>query len=192
MLTVHSKFVDEEAKRRKKIAKMWAPAIPYFPERKKKGKSSKDEEDEDSTSMRTFSVPLDPDAGDDDDKKKQYYTVKLPVFEMGDTPEEWCEWRFNIDDLVETLGYNKTIQIVHVQCSLLKGKSAELYQSFYIKRFTQEVTSEDQQKKALSQVMNDMALKIFNDGASCVTIYPWATMTPRFLGTVFLRSSMDI
>ncbi|CAB9499949.1 unknown protein [Seminavis robusta] len=90
-----------------------------------------------------------------------------------------------IDDLIKTLGYTKTAQIVRVQRSLLKGKSAELYQSFYIKRFTQEVTSEDQQKKALSQVMNDMALKIFADGA-------WAARSQkRYMRNNLFMGNMD-
>ncbi|CAB9515692.1 hypothetical protein SEMRO_732_G194380.1 [Seminavis robusta] len=185
MPSVHSKFMDEEAEQRKKVAKMWAPAISFFSDKRRKGKSSQGDEDEDSTNVRTFSVPLDPDTPEDDDKKKQYYTVKLPVFEMGDTPEEWCEWRFNIDDLIKTLGYTKTAQIVRVQRSLLKGKSAELYQSFYNKRFSRKVEKEDQQRMALNKVLNDMALKIFADGA-------WAARSQkRYMRNNLFMGNMD-
>ena len=78
--------------------------IPFF-EPKKTGRnnngSSKSKDDDDSTKYLSFDVRLDLE-----DKKSEKVTRKLKVFEDG-TPEEYCKWRIDYDDLVSHPSFAK-------------------------------------------------------------------------------------
>ena len=112
---------------------------------------------------KTFNVPLNPDSKDTNEKKETI-SVKVRVFESG-TPEDWCEFRTEVNDLFESAGYNTTAIQVKVYKSLLKGKISQEFITCYNKRFN-GVPGDNEARlaAALKKLLNDLALKIFPDG----------------------------
>ena len=109
------------AAKMKKIAEAQARALSINPppitfdvssDKKKKRNDRKGDDDDDETRYVVFEIRLDPE-GNSPEKVKR----KLKVFDNG-TPEEYCKWRMDYDDLVENPAYStrKRKQISYKPC----------------------------------------------------------------------------
>jgi hypothetical protein len=147
-----------------KTMQLMPPPIPFDPPKSKKknrkeGGRSSQEEDKDSTKYITFDCCLDPK-----DKNSEKVSRKLKVFEDG-TPEEYCKWRIDYDDLVSYPAFKTGEAKLSLLLSILKGKSRD-----------RSVTSHDNHKsendaaaaenrlsanKLLECALNDMARDVF-------------------------------
>ena len=80
------------------------PLIPFDPvsEKKNRNDGKKSQEDEDSTKYISFDTRLNPK-----DKRSENVTRKLRVFEDG-TPEEYCKWQIDYDNLVSYSSFEGT------------------------------------------------------------------------------------
>ena len=106
---------------------LWAPPIPFYPKEsknnKKKSKEESDsEDDEDRTKYCTISLKLDPDKPLDEEGNK--VTHKIPSFESG-TPEEYCQWRENVDEVFDRKDMCNTHEMASCFKSFLRGKARE-------------------------------------------------------------------
>ena len=138
------------------------PPIPFDPPKKKGRKdkgSPKSNDDEDSTKYVSMDVRLDPT-----DKHSEKVTRKLKVFEDG-TPEEYCKWRIDYDDLVANPAFSKPEAKVSLLLTILKGKSRDSFMTYYDKqKRANEEATEDEKVSPDTLVhctLNDLALEVF-------------------------------
>ena len=163
-----------------------APAVePPIPFKKPKSKGNKKGDDvEDAIHYRQYSVRLDPKSEDDMDKHNTY-KKSVPTFETG-TPEEWCEWRETIDDLLTSLQFTKADEHYNIYQSLFTGQALKEFMTFYKQECEEdqpppaESTSSNEQTRErklieinnhkmenLQRALNQLALEYFaNDPAS--------------------------
>ena len=171
-MPVHSTLRNSHEENLKHLEKLWPPAIPFKakPTKKKKGKKDREADDEgEEANYLSFDVPLDPDDSDDEE------TVKVKVERLEDpTPEQWCEWRLQVQELIENLGYTDNIEKqVKIYKSLLRGKVLEDFQAAYRKHYIERdqnlfIDTEEDKREAFQVVLNSVALEIFPDGAGAI------------------------
>jgi hypothetical protein len=124
MQSVHSTLSNSYEENLKQLEKLWSPVIPFKAKPAKRRKSKKDkeaDEEEEETNYLSFDVPLDPDDSDDEE------TVRVKVERLKNTtPEQWCEWRLQVQELIDSVGYtDNTKKPVKTYKSLLRGKILE-------------------------------------------------------------------
>jgi len=139
------------------------PPIPFYPPKKKghdeKNCTKQQETPEDSTKYILFDCRMDPK-----DKHSKKVTCKLKVFEDG-TPEEYCKWQIDYDDLVTHPSFNKVETRVSVLLSILKGKTRDLFITCHAKQKEENDSEEEKDRMTdlavLEHALNDMAHDVF-------------------------------
>ena len=120
------------AAKMKKIAEALACALSINPppitfdvssDKKKKRNDCKGDDNDDETRYVVFEIRLDPE-GNSPEKVK----CKLKVFDNG-TPEEYCKWRMDYDDLVENPAYSSPEAKANILQTLLRGKARDVFSS---------------------------------------------------------------
>jgi len=147
-----------------KTMQLMPPPIPFDPPSKKKSRSDRsrqksEEDDADSTQYISFDIRIDPK-----DKNSEKVTRKLKVFEDG-TPEEYCKWRIDYDDLVTYPAFAKAEAKLSHLTSILKGKSRDNFNTYHAKCKAYNEEEEDKDKISADEViryaLNDLAHDIF-------------------------------
>jgi hypothetical protein len=141
------------------------PPIPFeVPSKSKKGKSNNDKsDDDDDTKYVTVNVKLDAK-----DKASETLKRKLKVFDDG-TPEEYCKWRKDYDDLTDTYAssYGKPETRLSLLRTILKGKSWDVFSASHIEfKELNEAQKKDDRispKAVIEMGLNDLAQDVFKD-----------------------------
>jgi len=144
-----------------KTLQLMPPPIPFDQPSKKKTRKEggrKSQEDDD-TKYISFDCRLDPK-----NKHSEKVTRKLKIFEDG-TPEEYCKWRSDYDDLVSYQAFNTADAKLSLLLSILKGKSRDRFVMSHdkLKSDNNEASEEDQisADDILKCALNDLAHDVF-------------------------------
>ena len=126
---------------------------------KKDGDSSSDEED-DKTKTISFEIPMDPTLNE-----SETYILKVSTFEDG-SPEEYCEWRQEMDDLLTAKDWQKDINHrLSVFRALLKGKSASIFAAAYSNKQVENAAAKNNKKVTpevvLMRAINELTKVVF-------------------------------
>lgn len=172
----HHKDSHEESL--KYLEKCWPPAIPFVKpttKAKKKtktaseGDTEEDETEDAESKTRTFRVKMVPG----DKHFKDTYTVKVVPFEDG-TPEEYCEWRTTVEQLIQDQGHGEDInKILATYRSVMLGKAQEAFVKSYNDNMSQLNEEQRQDPDFIKQLvqtgLNDIAMKVvFDEGADAI------------------------
>ena len=166
----------------KELEKLWPPSIPFVQPKKKESAKSKDDDGDTKDKYLTFDIQLDPNDDDDEDTVE----VKIPRIETA-TPEQWCEWRMEVEELLSEKGYigdySKRAKIYR---GLLRGKLLEEWNTAYRKHYTDApLIDEADNALAVEATINAVALELFPDGAGS------ARAQKRYLRNNLFMGKMD-
>jgi hypothetical protein len=139
------------------------PPIPFVPTNKKlrNDHGQKGNDEDDSSKYVSFNCRLDPK-----DKNSENVTRSLKVFENG-TPEEYCKWRIDYDELVTYPAYNKADTKLTILLSILKGDSRDNFVMYHgtFKDNNDSATTKPEVKlsadELLSYALNSLARDVF-------------------------------
>ena len=141
--------------------------IPFIAPKKSKSskKSAKDDSDSDSeeeskTKTRSFEVDVDPN---NEDAGK--YTFKIATFDSG-TPEEYCEWRTEVDILLKAKGWNTNVESkLSMFRALLVKRAGKVFNQAHTKRTAENAAARPglkvPQSVILLRALNDLGSKFF-------------------------------
>ena len=141
----------------------WTVPIPFVKQSGRKDPNAK-KDVEDKSSYITFNISL----GNEDDDDE--YQRRVCVFETG-TPEEWCELREEMEDLIKLKKCQKDYNKQHVMwTSVLVGKAKETFNLSYTKYMAAQDKKDRDKPKVMDLVLkrclNAVALQVFSqDGA---------------------------
>ena len=145
-----------------KSMQLMPPPIPFDTPKKsgqKEKNSSKSKDEEDSTKYISFDCRIDPK-----DKNSEKVTRKLKVFENG-TPEEYCKWRIDYDDLATYPSFAKSEAKISLLLSVLKGKARDQFVTYHakLKKDNDEAKTDDQVTgdEVIELALNDLAHDVF-------------------------------
>ena len=94
------------------------------------------------------------------DKKSEKLTRKLRVLDDG-TPEEYCRWRIEYDDVVKTCTFNRAETRLQLLSTILRGKARDSFTSHYDNLKLQSDPHVTTESDLIFCALNEMARGIF-------------------------------
>ena len=121
-LTIANKQQKLIAEVQARAMQLTPPPIPFDDHPKKtKGRKDQKVDEEDETSYVTFEIKLEPDK-----KSSEKVCRKLKVFDNG-TPEDYCKWCKDFNDLVANPAYSSADAKATVLNTLLRGMAHDTF-----------------------------------------------------------------
>ena len=151
-------MVHRQVEMQARALQLMPPAIKFDKAKKQSQKDSRrskpEEDDLDTTKYVSWDCRLDAT-----DKKSEKVTRKLRVLEDG-TPEDYCRWRIEYDDIVKNGLFNKAetrLQFLH---TILRGKARDSFTTHYENLRQQDVPPLNE-SDLIFCALNEMARGIF-------------------------------
>lgn len=133
------------------------PPIPFLTrmsERELSTEAKKKEEEKNTTNYVSFDIRLDPTKKDSEKIRR-----KLKVFENG-SPEDYCKWRVDFDDLIRYPSFAKPEARASVLNTLLRGRARDTFLASH-NRYKSLAEDESDKEYAVNHALNDVALDVF-------------------------------
>lgn len=161
----------ERKRHMKRAEEVWAPPILF--NETNKGDKKDNDDDDDKSKFATFKVPFSKQDGNanGDSSKKETWESKVPIFKSG-TPEEYINFRKNLETVSEQLDYTDTEKKTNVVRSLLGGKSLKVFESglklmldlnIEYKDSTDVDVHEMPESEVLERALNELSKEVFDN-----------------------------